>query len=490
MSVERRAATGAFWSLGATTVERGVGFVIFAVILHFVPVGDVGLVAIGSMLAELGNTIAVAGVAERVIASRQRDRHVETGSFWAHALIAGTLAILLWCLAPLASSIYREPRLLWVIRSLSAIIILNALVVVPLATLTRDFRNRTVGLMSLSATLIGAASALPFALEGFGALALVVQRLAGVLFFVFAVTAVTRWYPKGRIDPAEILSALRFSLPLIGANLVDYLSRTGFALFAGLRLDVVSLGYLRVAQRLVEVLQEVVVNSISRIFLPLFVMICDEPGRRYDVAAKIMNVMALVVVGCFTVAGAISRPLIGSMFGTHLIPAAPVFAILSLLGPYIVVSAFVRPLLVSRGLSGRMLVVSTVNALTTALVAYLAVPFGLTVLGEALVIRGLLAILFMAPFIRTAMQHPVTPLLSYLITPIAAGLAARVIVVAAETYVLPADIPSILSLILEASIASFTYGIFLLIFARHRSADVFHLLSKVFISLKTRQNLS
>ena len=487
MSVERRAAAGAFWSFGATSAERAVGFAIFAIILHFVPVGDVGLVAIGSMLVELANTIAVAGVAERVIASKERDPRIEAGSFWAHFVTAGSLAALLWSLSHVAAHIYNEPRLVWVMRSLSAIILMNVLVVVPLATLTRDFRYRTVGLMSLASTIVGALAALPLALGGSGVLALVVQRLAGVGFFVLAVTLVTRWIPRVRVAPGDIVSALRFSLPLIGANLVDYLSRTGFALVAGLRLDVVSLGYLRVAQRLVEVLQEVVVTSISRIFLPLFVSIRDEPGRRYDVMLRIMNVMALLVVGCFAVAGAAARPLIDSMFGLHLQPAAPVFAVLSWLGPSIVVSAFVRPLLISCGRSEQMLLISSVNAVTTGIVAYLAVPFGLTVLGEALVARSLLAILFMAPFIRSALQHPVTPLLTTLILPTAAGITAYLVVMAAQTHLLPNHTSALLNLLVEVSLAATTYGIFLLAFARHRSRDMVLLLSRTVIRAGNRQ---
>ncbi len=481
MSVERRAAAGAFWSFGATGAERAVGFAIFAIILHFVPVGDVGLVAIGSMLVELANTIAVAGVAERVIASKARDPRAEAASFWAHFLVAGTLAILLWSLAPVASRLYSEPRLVWVMRSLSAIILMNVLVVVPLATLSRDFRYRTTGVMSLAATIVGALAALPFALDGSGVLALVVQRLAGVGCFVLALAWVTRWVPGMRVAPGDILAAVRFSLPLIGSNLVDYLSRTGFALVAGLRLDVVSLGYLRVAQRLVEVLQEVVVTSISRIFLPLFVSMRDEPARRYDVMLRIMNVMALLVVGCFAVAGAASRPLVDCMFGLHLQPSARVFAVLSWLGPSIVVSAFVRPLLISCGRSGQMLLISSVNALTTGLVAYLAVPFGLTFLGGTLVARSLLAILFMAPFIRSALQHPVAPLLFTLILPISAGIAARMVVMTAENHLLPAHAPAIACLLIEGVLAAATYGMVLLAFAPRRSRDMVMLLSRTLV---------
>lgn len=480
MSLERRVASSAFWSLAATSSERAVGFIVFAIILHFVPVGDVGLVALGSMLVDLANTIAVAGVAERVIGCTERDPRIELSSFWAHVLIASVLALALWFLAPLASSIYGEQRLVWVMRALSGVVLLNALVVVPLATLTRDFRYRTAGLMSLGATVAGAVGALPFALAGFGAISLVVQRLTGVLFFVVAVTAVTRWHPKGRTSLAEIRSALHFSMPLIGSNLVDYLSRTGFALFAGLRLDVVSLGYLRVAQRLLEVLQEVVVTSISRIFLPMFVSIRDEPARRYDVAVRIMNVMALLVVGCFAIAGAVARPLVDGMFGAHLQPAAPVFAVLSFLAPYIVVSAFLRPLLISCGRGTQMLLVSSINALTTGLVAYFVVPYGLTTLSEALVARGFLAILLMAPFMRAALQHPILPLLTGLIVPVAAGIVARLAVLGFERFVVPAHWPALAALVLEGMIAAMAYVIMLLIFARKRSFDVIYSLRKAF----------
>lgn len=213
-------------------------------------------------------------------------------------------------------------------------------------------------------------------------------------------------------------------------------------------------------------------TSISRIFLPLFVSIREEPSRRYDVAMKIMQLMALAVVGCFAIAGAAAGPVIESVFGAHLRPAAPVFAILSLLGPYIVVAAFVRPLLVSCGFSGWLFLIATVNASSTALVAYFSVPFGLTMLSAALVARGYLMILFMAPFIRRALGRSPLPLLGCLVVPIAAGIAARFAVLGATGFLLPAQSSAPVTLLVEGSVAVLAYGLVSLTGARRQLLDL------------------
>lgn len=472
MSLERRAAAGAAWSFVATSSERLIGFAVFALILHFVPVADVGLVAIGTMLVDLANVIAVAGVAERVVGDRRRDRSVEMSSFWAHVLIAAGLSLLLLLLAPLAGRVYHEVRLVWVMRALSVIVMLNTLVVVPIATLTRDLRYREVGIMSVSATLVGALSAIPWAMLGYGAIALVVQRIAGVVFFVVALLFVTRWRPTIRTTRAETVDALRFCVPLIGSSMVDYLSRTGFTLVAGLRMSVVSLGYFRVAQRLSEVLQEVVMTSIGRIFLPLFVSIGDDPARRYQVACRIVSMMSIMVIGAFAISGAISTPLIVTMFGARLHPAAPVYAILSFLAPYIVISAFLRPLLISIGRNRELMYISLINAVTTGAVGFLVVPYGLTAMSAALVVRGFLALGVMAPFIRLAVTGPIAPLFGYLATPLLAGAASRVATWNIERLPMLQHLPTLTLLILDGAAAALVYVLVLLVLSRSRSLDV------------------
>ena len=89
-------------------------------------------------------------------------------------------------------------------------------------------------------------------------------------------------------------------------------------------------------------------------------------------------------------------------------------------------------------------------------------------------------ILFMAPFIRQALQHPVLPLLGCLVVPVAAGIAARLAVLGAEFFVLPVHAAPLVVLLVEAGIATLIYAVASLACARRRSLDLLASVRRVF----------
>jgi O-antigen/teichoic acid export membrane protein len=54
MNLARGAARGAAWNFATVLFERGFGFVILGILLRHIPASTVGVVAIGSAIADLG----------------------------------------------------------------------------------------------------------------------------------------------------------------------------------------------------------------------------------------------------------------------------------------------------------------------------------------------------------------------------------------------------------------------------------------------------
>ncbi|MDD2860602.1 MAG: oligosaccharide flippase family protein [Acidiphilium sp.] len=425
MSLRRGAAHGAAWNFATAVGERSIGFAVLAILVRHVTLADVGLIAIASALSEIGRMITTGGSGEQVVAS-PGDRTVEAGAFWAQFILAAAIAGLLFVAAPVLARAYGAPALSWVTRVLSVNIIIGTFLVVPSARLVQNFGFRALSLMSLGSTILGGTVALALVFSGHGLDALIAQRIVGITFYAAAASITARWHPPAFPSLAAIGRALRFNIPMMGAAFVDYVAATGYVVLIGIRMPVAAVGEFRIAQRLAEVLRELTVFPASKVFLPVFVAVRDDPDRRFAVARSLVDVLAIGSLAAAAVAGAVAKPVVVLMFGARWASSAPVFAALSLIVPAAAVYAFVNPMLTALRRPVLVSVFAAINAASTALAAWFAAPEGLLILAWTLAARGLLTAILLLPALSIGIGRPAWPLLRLFTAPFIALIAARV----------------------------------------------------------------
>lgn len=466
MSLQRGVARGTAWNLITVLGERSFGFIILVILLRHVSAQDVGVVAIASAVSELARMVTAGGAGEQVVAA-PGDRAVEAGAFWSQFMLALVATGLLCLLAPLIAGFYKAPALGWVMRALALNILLGAFLIVPAARLSQKFGFRNLSLMSLGSTALGGAVALLLVFHGFGLAALVTQRMIGIAFYALAASIVSRWRPPPPPSRAVLIASLRFSLPMMGAAFVDYVAYTGYVILVGMRVPVMVVGEFRIAQRLAEVLQELSIMPASKVFLPVFVTVRDDPERRFAVAISLMDTLAILSLGAAAVAGAVATPLVTLMFGARWASAAPVFAALTLVVPTTALYVFVKPMLTALRRPGLVSLFATLNATAVVLAAWFASPFGLITLSWALAARGLIVALLLLPALSIGIGRSAWPMMRLVIAPGVALVAARL--VAAEalnavalTWSLPAQ------LVFGAVVAGIVFLLVLLLLAGTR----------------------
>ncbi len=404
--------------------ERSFGFIILGLLLRVVPAPIVGLIAIASAISDLTRIVANSGAGEQVQAS-PGDRAVEAGAFWSQLLTSLLFMAGLWAATPWIAHLYGQPLLVPILYIMGLNVVITSFIVVPSARLLSQFRFRTVGLISMGSTICGGLIALPFAYAGHGVAALVGQRMAGSVYYLVVSTIITRWHPPRPPSLAVLRAGFRFSWPLMQAAFVDYIAFTGYVMLVGLRMPVDRLGEFRIAQRLVEVIQEIAFLPARKVFMPVFVAVRDDPERRYETARQMLDLLSMVIFFVSAVCGAAARPIVLLMFGPRWEAAVPVFAVITLMAPATALYSSLNPLLTS---VGRMRLVSRyawLNAATIAAAVWFAAPYGLHTLAWALAGRGIVAVGLFILGLRQGLDHPTGPILRLLLLPVLALAAAR-----------------------------------------------------------------
>jgi O-antigen/teichoic acid export membrane protein len=220
-------------------------------------------------------------------------------------------------------------------------------------------------------------------------------------------------------------ASFRFSLPLMQAAFVDYISITGYVMLVGLRMTVADLGRFRIAQRLVEVLQEIAFLPANKVFMPVFVAVRGDPDRRFEATRQMLDLLSMAIFFAAAVSGAAAKPIVLLMFGARWDAAVPVFAILTLMAPVTALYGVINPLLTAAGRTRVVAGFAWANAATIMLAAWFAAPYGLTALAWALAGRGVLGVGLFISALKLGLGRQVGPLLRLLVLPFAALLAAR-----------------------------------------------------------------
>ena len=424
MSLARGAARGVAWNFATVLAERSFGFVILGLLLRVIPASVVGLIAIASALSDLARLVANSGAAEQVQAN-PGDRDVEAGAFWSQFFASLLFMAALFAAAPAIARLYAQPELAWVLRIMGLNVVMTSFILVPSARLTSQFRFKVLGLMSLGSTISGGLVALPFAYTGHGVAAMMYQRMVGVAFYAIGAAIAARWVPP-RLPAFPVLrESFRFSLPLMEATFVDYISITGYVMLVGLRMPVVALGEFRIAQRLAEVLQEVAFMPARKVFMPVFVAVRRDDGRRFEATRQMLDVLSLVVFFVCAVSGAAAKPIVLLMFGHKWQAAVPVFAIITLMVPAGALYSVINPLLTSAGRTRMVSLYAWANVATIAAAAWFAAPYGLLALAWALAARGVTAVGLFVMALRQGLGRPVAPILRLIVVPCIAMAAAR-----------------------------------------------------------------
>ncbi len=424
MSLARGAARGAAWSFATVLAERSFGFIILGLLLRVIPASVVGLIAIASAISDLARVVANSGAGEQVQAN-PGDRAVEAGAFWSQSLASVGFMALLFGISPWVARLYAQPELSLVLRVMAVNVFLTSFLIVPSARLTAQFRFRAIGLISLGSSVSGGLVALPFAYAGHGVAALVAQRVVGVVFYAAVAAGVARWVPPALPRLPVLRESFRFSWPLMQAAFVDYISLTGYVMLVGLRMPVASLGRFRIAQRLVEVLQEIAFLPGRKVFMPVFVAVRHDPARQFETTRQMLDMLSMVIFFASAVCGAAAKPIVLLMFGERWAAAVPVFAILTLMAPATALYGVINPLLTAAGRTRLVSHYAWANAATIMLAAWFAAPFGLTALAWALAGRGVLGVGLFVAALRQGLGRPVGAILRLLALPCLGLVAAR-----------------------------------------------------------------
>jgi PST family polysaccharide transporter len=289
-----------------------------------------GLVALATPVIIFTTIAAEAGLVTGLVRARVSPE-AESTAFWFSAAVGGLCMLLVCAIAWPASHLARQPDLMAILLALSPALLFTCLAIAPNARLQRNGAFGAFAVGETAASFAGAGVALWAAKHGWGAWALVAQQLGLTGVRLVANLALSGFRPSLTFRLSELRPLLAMSSPLLGANLLAYLSRSLDNVLIGLWIGPRALGFYATAYQVVQIPEFAFGASVRTAVMPAVAHARDREQAIgvYLGGLRTVSLLATpLVIGCSLKAEALVRLVLGPAW----LPAAPLIAILAPLG--------------------------------------------------------------------------------------------------------------------------------------------------------------
>jgi PST family polysaccharide transporter len=332
---------------------------------------DFGVVATALVAVNLLMAVNELGVIPAIVRWQGDDveRAARTGSTIA-GLMSCVLYLVAFVAAPGFADLLGAPEAAGVLRVLALTVLVDGFIAIPLALLTRSFRQgrmtaaETIGMVTYGVVAVAMAAA------GTGAWAIAVSRVVGsvvtgLLFFKFSPARVRPGFER---DIA--LSLLRFGVPIAASALIVEAVLNVDYVVVGRTLGTMTLGLYLFAFNLSSWPVSVVSVAIGRVSFAGFSRLVDDRARLVRGFLAAFGIAALATVGLVLILVVLAPEIVEVIYGDKWLPAVVAVRFLLVLGGFRVLSDLVVEVVIADGRPTQTLVIRIIwlAALAPALV--------------------------------------------------------------------------------------------------------------------------
>lgn len=322
--------TSVFWKLCEQFGPSIVSLVLSIILARLLSVEDYGIIAIAMVFVAFCDILVQNGFCTSLIQNKDaqlKDYYVAmTLSFF----VAVVLYVIIFFCAPLIAAYYQQSSLTDILRILGLLVFLNGIAAVLNAYITKAFRFKLMFIVHMISSVASGIIGVVFAYLGYGAWALVIQRLVMQVIFIVILSILLKWNYRPRFDKQSAKQMLGYGIKILGGSMVAFISDNTYSLVVGRKYSTDDVGYISKADQLPTSSILVASNSLAGVLLPTISSIQEDKTAVQSALRRVIRIETYaifpMVVGLFFVA----NPLITVMFTEKFIACAPILQALCL----------------------------------------------------------------------------------------------------------------------------------------------------------------
>jgi PST family polysaccharide transporter len=294
---------------------------------------DFGLMAMSMVIIGFVEVFKDLGTGSAIIQIKEARSDLISSLFWVNVCFGFILATVVFLLAPFIASFFSNTSIKDLLRVLAITFFISSLSIVNKSVLEKNLQFDKLAKAELFAVLVGAVTAVIFAVNNYGVWSLVFQTIASSIMLAVSLWIYTSWKPQLIINLNEVKSVAGFSANLVGYNIFNYFIRNLDYILIGKFLGDQVLGHYYLVYKIMLYPVQNITAVISRVMFPVYSKLQSEISKfniAYIQSAGIISLITFpLMFGLFAVSDSFVNVFFldnwdVSLLGTLLMILAPI----------------------------------------------------------------------------------------------------------------------------------------------------------------------
>ena len=327
-SLRNTTIKGVGWSFTDSMLSQGTTFLVGIVLARLLSPEEYGLLGLLMIFIVISESIVNSGLNSALIRKQDATELDYNTVFITNLLLSFVMYGLLFLGAPYISLFFEKPQLTILLRVLGAIVILNALSIVPATKLTKKVDFKSITFCSLIGSICAGIVGISMAVMGYGVWALVGQQMTKQLVYTLALIIANKWLPQIQFSIRSFKELWNFGWKLLVSGLINNIWNEIYKVVIGKCYTPETLGQFTQAQFYSNIFSQNLTGIVQRVSYPVLSKIQDERERLKQAYRQVIKVTMLITfVFMFGLAGC-AKQFIYVLIGEQWLPCVGYMQIL------------------------------------------------------------------------------------------------------------------------------------------------------------------
>jgi len=333
-SLKEKTARGLFWGAVGSGLTQLLNVVIGILLGRMLSPAEYGVVGILSVFTAIAGALQAGGFTQGLINLKSPTDRDYNAVFWFNVSVSLVLYAVLFVVAPLIATFFRQPCLIEVSRVVFLCLPISALGIVYNAYMQKNMMNRELALTNLLALSVSGLTGVLLALGGYSYWSLVWQQIVYIVVTNVVRLYYVRWRPSMVIDFGPVRQMFGFCVKLMVTNIINALNLHLLTFIFGRLFTIGAVGNYSQASKWSAMAGSLISGMVGQVAQPVLVSVSEERDREVRVFRKMLRFVAFLSFPAMFGLALIAREFILLTVGSQWSDCIPLLQVLCLAGAF------------------------------------------------------------------------------------------------------------------------------------------------------------
>lgn len=391
-SLKDKALKGSIWGAMERFWVHGVQFMVMLVVARILSPKDYGLVGMLGIFIIVSQTLVDSGFGQALIRKKDRDDVDCSTIFFFNIVLGVFFYFILYLIAPMVASFYKQPLLQPILRVFGLVIILNSFTIVQGALLTANLQFKKMSMAPMAASITSGIAAIMMAVRGWGVWTLVYQQIIYGIVNLCVLWFYSPWRPRWVYSWKSFREMFAFGANLMISGLIDTIYRNLYTLVIGKIFNAQKLGFYTRAVHYAQLPAHNINSIVMRVTYPILCKMQDDDDRLRENYRKLLKVTAFVIFPIMCGLAGASYPSIVLLIGKKWEFSTVLLVPICFMMMWYPIHAINLNLLKVKGRSDLFLRLEIIKKFFGVIILVASIPFGLVFMCYAQIANSLISL--------------------------------------------------------------------------------------------------